>query len=148
MKTNETSAGTIPIVRVIVEDGQGRFLFLKRGKDEIAEGTWCLPGGRIEQGEDPKDTVRREIKEETDLETTDITFLYNQIEEPYDRKVHAYNFSAKARGTITLNSESTDFAWISPGDFKKYPLPNLNEKVVLKYLRERKEKNKRKSRRD
>ncbi|MEM7077363.1 MAG: NUDIX hydrolase [Pseudomonadota bacterium] len=31
------------------------------------ERRWGLPGGRIERGEDPRDTVRRELEEELDL---------------------------------------------------------------------------------
>ncbi len=32
------------------------------------EGRWTLPGGGIDHGEDPRDTVRREVAEETGLQ--------------------------------------------------------------------------------
>ncbi|MEU9337657.1 NUDIX domain-containing protein [Streptomyces sp. NPDC048290] len=43
---------------------EGRVL-LGRHVSGGGEGTWTLPGGRVEQGEDPFDTVVREVAEET-----------------------------------------------------------------------------------
>ncbi|WP_227357351.1 NUDIX hydrolase [Haladaptatus salinisoli] len=38
-------------------------LLVKEGKEDV-QGTWNLPGGRVEEGEDPTETAVREIKEE------------------------------------------------------------------------------------
>ncbi|AZM62295.1 MULTISPECIES: NUDIX hydrolase [unclassified Streptomyces] len=47
---------------VVVRDGQ--FLLARSpGPDGVPE--WVLPGGGMEHGEDPYDTVRREVEEET-----------------------------------------------------------------------------------
>ncbi|MFZ4155707.1 NUDIX domain-containing protein [Streptomyces pseudogriseolus] len=47
---------------VVVRDGQ---LLLARSRDENGVAEWVLPGGGMEHGEDPYDTVRRELEEET-----------------------------------------------------------------------------------
>ena len=47
-------------VKAIVKDDTGRVL-LGREKD----GSWELPGGGLEHGEDPKEALAREIAEET-----------------------------------------------------------------------------------
>ncbi len=44
------------------------FLILLRSKDETAfPGLWDFPGGKLEKGEDPRQSVEREVKEETGL---------------------------------------------------------------------------------
>lgn len=47
---------------VVVRDGQ---LLLARSGGENGVPEWVLPGGGMEHGEDPYDTVRRELEEET-----------------------------------------------------------------------------------
>ncbi len=45
----------------------GKILLLKRKKAH-GEGSWCLPGGSMEIGEDFKKSAERETKEETGLD--------------------------------------------------------------------------------
>lgn len=51
----------------------GKFLLLQRQGSHGA-GTWSLPGGHLEFGESFEDTARREVKEETGLEITNLRF--------------------------------------------------------------------------
>ncbi|MEV7286318.1 NUDIX domain-containing protein [Streptomyces sp. NPDC093252] len=48
---------------VCIEDG--RVLLARHVAPEGGGSTWTLPGGRVEQGEDPFDAVIREVAEET-----------------------------------------------------------------------------------
>ena len=50
----------------IIHDG--KFLAARRAKSEKHAGWWEFPGGKFERGEDAKDCLIREIKEELDLE--------------------------------------------------------------------------------
>ncbi|MEU0288630.1 NUDIX hydrolase [Streptomyces sp. NPDC006147] len=47
---------------VVVRDGQ---ILLARSPAPRGTSEWVLPGGGMEHGEDPYDTVRREVEEET-----------------------------------------------------------------------------------
>jgi 8-oxo-dGTP diphosphatase len=49
-----------------VHDDHGRLLLVRRANPP-AEGTWSLPGGRVEAGEDDAAAVVREVAEETGL---------------------------------------------------------------------------------
>ena len=59
----------------IVNDRQ-ELLVVRRAK-EPAKGTLDLPGGFCDMGETVEEGMRREIKEETGLEVTDIRYLFS-----------------------------------------------------------------------
>lgn len=52
---------------------EGKFLMQQRHGAHGA-GSWSVPGGHLEFGESFEDTARREVKEETDLEITNVRF--------------------------------------------------------------------------
>jgi 8-oxo-dGTP diphosphatase len=51
----------------------GKFIMQQR-QGAHGAGTWSLPGGHLEFGESFEETARREVKEETDLNITNVRF--------------------------------------------------------------------------
>ena len=71
MKTITVAAG------VLIE--RNRVLLSQRLSGTHLEGLWEFPGGKVEEGEDPRDAVVRELKEEVGIdcvarEILDVTF--------------------------------------------------------------------------
>ena len=64
----------IPATCVIVFSAERQLLLVKRSV-EPKKGQWCLPGGFIELGEDPKTGALRELAEETGLRAPCATLL-------------------------------------------------------------------------
>ena len=58
------------VVIALVRDKEGKILLQKRVDSLIpdADGTWELPGGKIDYGETPEDAVMRECREEAGCE--------------------------------------------------------------------------------
>src|SRR5258706_12019579 len=54
----------IPSAAAVVINEAGEVLLHRRSDD----GTWCLPGGAIDPGEEPAEAVIREVREETGLQ--------------------------------------------------------------------------------
>lgn len=105
----------------IVTNERGEILLLNHVLRPVSG--WGLPGGFMNAGEQPEETLRREIREETGLELTEIRLvhartLYRHIE---------IIFTAKAFGTAVVNSrEITELDW-----FETDNLPEEIRSLVL-----------------
>lgn len=60
---------------------EGKILGTQRGYGDFAGG-WEFPGGKVESGELPEDAVRRELKEELDLDVK-VGELFDIVEYDY-----------------------------------------------------------------
>jgi len=136
LQIQQNTSYPIPVVRLIVADSAHRVLILKRSQGEYAPGEWCLPGGKVDYGDTVHQAVCRELEEETGLVCEDATFLFFQDSLPLKTgKMHCINFYFKCRvsGEISLNHESTQYAFLSSEDLERYSLVFQNDKGLLRY---------------
>lgn len=60
----------------IIQNGLGELLLLQRStQDDFEPGKWCLPGGKVEEGEEIDAAAKREFEEETGLSTPALEFI-------------------------------------------------------------------------
>ena len=126
----------IPVVRLIALDTQGRALLLRRADGHTGEGGWCLPGGKIDYGETAIEAAERELREETGLGCSDLTFLFYMDSPPVETgAMHCINFyfGCHARGDLVLDQESRDSAWIAPADLDRYEIVFRNDEGLRRY---------------
>lgn len=69
------------VIRALNEKGQPTIFATQRGYGEF-KGGWEFPGGKIEEGESPQEALKREIKEELDVEIK-VGMLIDTIEYDY-----------------------------------------------------------------
>ena len=127
----------VVVTGIVIKDG--KFLITKRSPIEKAfPNMWTLPGGKLEfndYSKKKKDTsshwynilenlLRREVKEETGLDIKNIKYLTNlTFVRPDNIPVVVISLYADhAKGDVTLNEESVDYAWITLEEAKKYEL--------------------------
>ena len=72
---------TVIVTAALITD-QGKILITQRKKDSSRGLLWEFPGGKVKEGEDPRQTLRRELKEELDVEA--------KVEMLFDAVFHDY----------------------------------------------------------
>lgn len=111
----------VPSVVAVVEDDDGRILMIHKTDNDL----WALPGGGHDIGEFIRETVVREVREETgfEVEVTNIVGTYTNPNHVmgYDdgevRQQFSIAFSANlVGGALRTSDESTEVAWVAPAD--------------------------------
>jgi mutator protein MutT len=132
----------VPTVRAIIQNEEGKVLFLKRADGDYGAGGWCLPGGKVEYGETVEEAVLKEVWEETHLKCRGLNFLFPQDSLPPEPgAMHCINFyfECQASGEPVLNAESDDWAWIGPSELDEFKTVFRNGEAVRQYWRMRAE---------
>jgi len=99
----------------------GVFLALKRSPDSFSRSNdWDLPGGNVLFGELHEESLRKEIREETDLGVEKIKPV--QVLTNYDASQKIYyifiGFICRAMGSdVSLSEEHVEFRWVTKREF-------------------------------
>ncbi len=123
---------------IIYTDGKA-MLLLKREKGDEKE-TWCIPGGRAEEGETPMDCALRETKEEIGKTPSEAKEFAH-----FDMKDKAYHFhvflmAIDKQFKAKLSSEHSDYEWIKLddlGDYRLHPKLKTSLPAYLKAISKR-----------
>jgi len=126
---NVPSLPLILVAACVLIDADGRVLIAQRPEGKAMAGLWEFPGGKIEAGERPEETVIREMREE----------LYVTIKEaclaPFIFASHSYPefhllmplFLCRRWEGIPRPQEGQSIAWVRPKDLalqsERYPMP-------------------------
>ncbi len=125
----------IPIIRLVLVDNASRVLLLRRSEG-THEGDWCLPGGKIDYGETVEDAIRRELKEETNLDLRSFHFLFMQDCLPLKPGAAQYlnlYFKCAWSGILVLNGESTDYSWVCEASLEDRRIVFGNSEALGRY---------------
>jgi ADP-ribose pyrophosphatase YjhB (NUDIX family) len=107
-------ANSAPAVEGLLERG-GRVLLAKRRIDP-REGFWDLPGGFLEEGEEPLDGLRREFREETGLEVEPVEWLGAHLERYDHYFVLGLTWLVRGDGEPRPGDDVGELAFFGPGE--------------------------------
>lgn len=95
-------------VGAFIADEEGRVLLIQRAKDP-GKGLFGLPGGFVDAGETAEEAVRREAREEVNLELVDLVYLVSSPNRYTFRgvvyRVTDFFYAARARNLSHLSAE-------------------------------------------
>ncbi len=121
-------AGSRPLVLVVacaLLDADGRVLIAQRPPDKSMAGLWEFPGGKMETGERPEETLIRELREELGIDVKEPCLA------PFTFASHTYEDFAllmplyvcrRWEGAPTAR-EHAAIKWVRPKDLSRYAMP-------------------------
>jgi len=106
-------------------DADGRVLIAQRPPDKSMAGLWEFPGGKVEAGERPEETVIRELKEELGIDVKEAClapFTFASYSYPEFQLLMPLYVCRRWEGTVAPQ-EAQAVKWVRPKDLASYPMP-------------------------
>lgn len=108
------------VAKLVIVDDQDKYLLMYRSDHPVFGQDPDLPGGTLEDGEEPLQTMLREALEEADVtvDPASVELVYSGAE--YSRRGTHYSlFRAKLgiRPKITMSWEHSAYEWLDRADF-------------------------------
>ena len=113
------------VAAVALIDPDGRVLLAQRPEGKSMAGLWEFPGGKVEPGESPEETLIRELDEELGIEVKAACLA------PLTFASHAYDdfhllmplYACRRWQGVPVPREGQVLAWSRAADLAGYPMP-------------------------
>ncbi|WP_245555450.1 A/G-specific adenine glycosylase [Baaleninema simplex] len=116
-------------VAVIVRE-DGKILIDRRPPKGLLGGMWEFPGGKIEPDESVTDCIRREIKEELDIDI-EVGEHIITVEHAYTHfKVSLNVYRCRHLSGDPKPLECDEIRWVTLDELDEYPFPKANVKII------------------
>ena len=120
------------VVACALVDPDGRVLIAQRPEGKTLAGLWEFPGGKVEAGERPEQTLIRELAEELGVAVEEPCLA------PLTFASHAYDdfhllmplyVCRRWNGTVT-GREGQALRWVRPDRLRDFPMPPADEPLI------------------
>lgn len=120
------------VAAVALVDADGRVLLAQRPPGKTLAGLWEFPGGKVEPGETPEETLIRELREEIGIETkvaclAPLTFASHTYEN-FHLLMPLY--VCRRYEGIPRPLEGQVLKWVRPNRMRDYPMPPADEPLI------------------
>jgi mutator protein MutT len=126
---NESNKPHINVAAALIFH-DGSILITKRLPGYHLAGMWEFPGGKQEPGESLEHCLKREIKEELDIEIH-VGKLFKTIHHEYEKKIVSLHvFECTYLGGEPKAVECEEFKWVKPTDLRQYKFPPPDLEII------------------
>ena len=113
-------------------DPDGRVLIAQRPPGKSMAGLWEFPGGKVEAGERPEQTLIRELKEELGIAVNEeclapLTFASHVYPDFY---LLMPLYVCRRWDGFVQAKEGQDLKWVRMHDLRDYPMPPADEPLI------------------
>jgi 8-oxo-dGTP diphosphatase len=126
------STKTVLVAACALVDADGRVLLAQRPAGKPMAGLWEFPGGKVEQGERPEQTLIRELKEELSIVVREdclapLTFA-SHVYPDFHLLMPLY-VCRRWEGAVEA-TEGQKLAWVRPNKLRDYDMPPADVPLI------------------
>lgn len=126
------SVKTILVAACALIDSDGRVLLAQRPEGKVMAGLWEFPGGKVEAGERPEESLIRELNEELGI------VVKEECLAPLTFASHVYPdfhllmplYVCRRWGGFVQGREQQKLKWVRPLELRNYPMPPADEPLI------------------
>lgn len=120
------------VVACALIDTDNRILLAQRPEGKAMAGLWEFPGGKIEGGETPEQSLVRELQEELGVSTQTACLA------PLTFASHSYDdfhlmmplYICRKFDGIPMPKEGQELKWVRAQDLRNFPMPAADEPLI------------------
>ena len=119
------------VVAAVIERGDRRLLIGQRKRNDTSPLKWEFPGGKIEEGEQPRDALRRELDEELGIQANvgdEVTRFRHEY--PNGNAIELRFYDVKAYSGELENRIFREVYWAQPSELPSYDFLDADLELV------------------
>jgi 8-oxo-dGTP diphosphatase len=120
------------VVACALIDADGRVLIAQRPEGKGMAGLWEFPGGKVEPGERPEETLIRELDEELGIAVKEpclAPLTFASFPYPEFHLFMPLYVCRRWDGTVTAR-EHAALQWVRPNRLRDFPMPPADEPLI------------------
>ncbi|NLM45495.1 MAG: (deoxy)nucleoside triphosphate pyrophosphohydrolase [Firmicutes bacterium] len=120
----------IDVVAAVIENEEGKVLVAKRKPGMKLAGYWEFPGGKVKENEAPEEGLRRELREEMNVEIEVGEYIGENVHRYGDFTIRLLAYRARiAWGKIEL-TDHDEYRWLEAGELVKIKMAPADVPLV------------------
>lgn len=126
----------IRVVGAMIEMEGGRYLITQRRPEATLPLLWEFPGGRVEEGESDPQALRRELKEEMDIdvEVAEEAMHTHHEYALYDVDFRVFRCRLLSAEAAIRHIKVHDHRWVTLAEMSSYQFPDADARTLEQLL--------------
>ena len=125
----------IKVTAAVIEK-DGKILIAKRKAGERLGGKWEFPGGKMDPRETPEECLRRELKEELDIDAEIGEFICSTRFRYWLVPLELLVYKARYLAGELKALDHDEIAWVRPSELDRYDFVKADVSVVRKLMKD------------